>query len=37
MDAVTGDHVADQGTISPEIQGRITGEGEGCPTVAPTQ
>lgn len=35
MDVVTGDYVADQGTISPAIQGRITCEGEGCPTVAP--
>jgi hypothetical protein len=34
MDQVVADQVADQGTVSLSIQGRITCTGEGCPVVA---
>jgi 2',3'-cyclic-nucleotide 2'-phosphodiesterase (5'-nucleotidase family) len=33
MDQVVADYIASAGTISPEIQGRITCTGEGCPVA----
>jgi 2',3'-cyclic-nucleotide 2'-phosphodiesterase (5'-nucleotidase family)/predicted AlkP superfamily phosphohydrolase/phosphomutase len=35
MDQVVADYIAEQGTISPAIQGRITCTGSTCPTVTP--
>jgi 2',3'-cyclic-nucleotide 2'-phosphodiesterase (5'-nucleotidase family)/predicted AlkP superfamily phosphohydrolase/phosphomutase len=35
MDQVVADYIAAQGTISPEIEGRINCTGTGCPTVTP--
>ncbi|HET8522461.1 MAG TPA: 5'-nucleotidase C-terminal domain-containing protein, partial [Thermomicrobiales bacterium] len=34
LDQLVADYIAFQGTISPEIQGRITCQGEGCPVPA---
>jgi 2',3'-cyclic-nucleotide 2'-phosphodiesterase (5'-nucleotidase family) len=35
MDQVVAEYIAAQGTISPEIEGRITCTGTGCPPVTP--